>query len=157
MPRWGKMFVVVTGLVAGTMSRARADEADCSVQVVHATKGADANAATVIDDSLERMKHLVVRLPWNQYHLLDTKKLVIKEKTSQTFALPNGKQVELGYLMHMPRAEKHRIRLELKVTDGPRSILDTTFVLDEGGMVLQAGTHYQGGRLILAITCSTKD
>jgi hypothetical protein len=34
-------------------------------------------------------------------------------------------------------------------------MLDTTFKLDEGGVVLHVGQHYQGGVLILGVSCKT--
>ena len=36
-------------------------------------------------------------------------------------------------------------------------MLDTTFVLDEGGVVLLVGQKHQGGVLIIGVSCKTQN
>jgi hypothetical protein len=51
------------------------------------------------------------------------------------------------------------MRLRLVIDDKAKKgkMIDTTFVLDEGGVVLQGGQKYQGGILVLGISCKTHD
>ena len=50
---------------------------------------------------------------------------------------------------------QHRLRLRLEIEDGAKKLLNTVFVLDEGGMVLSAGQRHLSGLLVLGLRCET--
>lgn len=148
----------VAALFAGRM--ARAEDASCDVPVIHAVPGAAAN--TSIDPRIGSLRSYLTRPPftaWHQFKLLDRKKLQVTQGGSQSFVLPNQRQATLSFLGHTQGPGEHRLRLRLRINhpEGKHRVLDTTFVLDEGGVVLHVGQQHQGGVLILAVSCKTKD
>lgn len=133
--------------------------ARCAVRVVHALHEGP-GAVQGIDPRIAELRAPLEKAPftaWKQFKLLDEKTLELVPKGSANFALPNGKEGTLTYVDHLlGSGGKHRLRLRLAIHDGPREPVNTVFVLDEGGVVLQAGQHYQKGLLILGIRCEIK-
>ncbi len=155
--RSGLRFVGASLLALASASTARADgqAAMCEVRVIHALHDNQG-----IDPQINKLRPYLEKPPftaWGHFKLLDKAELTIERKKDGTFALPNGKQASLTYLDHFIADDgDHRLRLQFGIRDGAHQVLKTTFVLDEGGVVLQAGQKYQDGLLILGISCKTK-
>jgi hypothetical protein len=135
---------------------AHADQpgAVCTVDVIHALQ-----EGSGIDPKLDRFKAKLEKPPfnaWKQFKLLGSNQLEIGHKASGKVTLPNGKIATLTYLDHVEQGSKHRVRTQLEVLDGSKRLMQTVFVLDEGGVVLQAGQKYEGGMLVLAVSCQSK-
>ncbi len=163
--------VALTTLVAGTAyaadgavnsaaeAQAKEDQKDdlpakCTLREIQASHDEPAN----IDPQITRLRLYFEKAPfnaWKQFHLLTTKEFTLQDEKSQSIDLANGRKAEVTYTDHMTRADgKHRLRLRVQVTHGEKRVMDTTFVLDEGGVMLQAvqgKTHL----LVLAVSCET--
>lgn len=141
-------------------ARAEAAPAMCEIPIVHALRNGDDGHAPEIDPQINRLRPYLLKAPftaWQEFKLLERRELTVPEHGAQTFALPNGRDATLSFLDHVDGPGDHRLRLRLDIVDKkkPGKVLDTTFVLDEGGVVLSVGQHYQGGILILAVSCKT--
>jgi hypothetical protein len=90
---------------------------------------------------------------WKNFRQHSERDLTNQPTVTAEFELPNGKRSTLTYLEHQTDGKKHRLKLRLAVLDGDKKVLNTTFVLDEGGVVLQAGQTHEKGMLILALSC----
>jgi hypothetical protein len=164
MSRATARLVLLTVLLLG-VGRARAAEtAVCEVPIIHALRNGDDGRAPTIDPRIERLKPYLLKAPftaWGEFKLLDRKELPMALHESAQFQLPNGREATLTFLAHSsgPGDDHHRMRLRLAIDDKAKGhkLLDTTFVLDEGGVVLQVGQHYQSGVLVLAVSCKTHD
>jgi hypothetical protein len=153
---WSAVAVVAAVAVGGV---ARAETATCEVPVIHAKPGA---GATQIDPKIDKLKPYLSRPPftaWHDFKLLDKKEATLQENGSTEFMLPNQRQATLTFLGHTGGPGEHRMRLRL-VIDHPEKkhrVLDTTFVLDEGGVVLHVGQKHDNGVLILGVSCKTQN
>lgn len=157
---WATSLALAAGLLAGGI--ARADSAVCDVPVIHALHNGDDGKAPTIDPQINRLKPYLERAPftaWRDFKLLDRKDLTIAEHSSASFMLPNGREATLTFVQHVAGPGDHRMRLKLVLDDKNKKskMLDTTFVLDEGGVAMQVGQKYEGGLLILGISCKTHD
>lgn len=139
---------------------ARADtSATCDIPIIHALPGA---GDTKFDPAINRLRPYLTKPPFTAFHdfkLLDRKTLTIQEGSSQQFAMPNGRASTLTFLGHTSESGHHRMRLRLWI-DHPENkhrVIDTTFVLDEGGVVLHVGQHHDNGILIIGVSCKTQD
>ena len=146
-------------LLAG--GAARAQSATCDVPVIQASHGHEQGSPT-IDSQINRLKPYLEKAPftaWHEFKLLDRKDLTVQEKATSSFTLPNGREASLTFLGHTSGPGDHRMRLKLVVEDKGKAekMLDTTFVLDEGGVVLLVGQKHQGGVLILGVSCKTQN
>ncbi len=163
-------------LCLAPLSASADDEvARCTVRIIHALEapapaapaappspgGAPAEGtkppAQKIDPKIVRLRPYLSRPPftsWQEFVLLDEKTLDLVPKSPQTFVLPNGKPASLTYLEHVRLAgAKHRVRLQLQIGEADKQLLNTIFMVDEGGVVLQAGQHYKKGMLVLGTSC----
>jgi hypothetical protein len=150
------------GLTFGAGGVARAETAVCDVPIIHALGNGDDGRAPEIDARINRLKPLLKKAPftaWGEFKLLDRKELQIVESGSASFALPNRRDATLSFIAHSTGPGDHRMRLKLSIEDKSKKdkMLDTTFVLDEGGVVLQVGQRFEGGVLILGVSCKTHD
>ena len=141
---------------------ARAESAQCDVPVIHALHNGDDGKAPEIDSQINRLKPYLEKAPftaWREFKLLDRKELTIPVDGSSSFALPNGREATLSFVEHSSGPGDHRMRLRLVIDDKTKKgkMLDTTFVLDEGGVVLQVGQRFQSGVLIVGVSCKTHD
>jgi hypothetical protein len=141
---------------------ARAESVQCDVPIIHALHNGDDGKAPEIDSQINRLKPYLEKQPftaWREFKLLDRKELTIPLNGSSSFTLPNGREATLTFVAHSAGPGDHRLRLRLVFDDKNKKgkMLDTTFVLDEGGVVLQAGQRFQGGVLILGVSCKTQN
>lgn len=155
--------VVALGLTLLAGRAQAAQTASCEVPVIHALQGTDGKHQE-IDERIQRLRPYLEKAPftaWHQFKLLERKDLTVTEHGSTEFQLPNGREATLSFLEHSsgPGDDHHRMRLRLVIEDKAKNkkLLDTTFVLDEGGVVLHGGQHYAGGVLVLGISCKTQD
>jgi hypothetical protein len=149
-----KAFVLAVSLLA--IGRAAAEEppARCSVRIIQALHEGDG-----IDPRINLLRPYLQKGPfiaWKSFKLLDEQELTVPLHSASTFALPNGRQATLTFVGHLLADGKHRLRLQLGIGDQHKKVLHTTFVLDEGGVVMEAGQRYQNGLLILGISCQTQ-
>jgi hypothetical protein len=131
-----------------------APSAVCHVRIVHALK--DGNG---IDPRITRMRPYLERpqfAEWHQFKLLEDKELKLPANGTADFTLPNGRKGTLTYVDHFIADKEHRLRIKLTLDRPDKRMLDTTFVLDEDGLVLQGGQKHDNGRLILGISCKTE-
>jgi hypothetical protein len=149
--RW--VVIAVIGL-AGAVA---ADEppAKCELRVIHALK-----EGSGIDPRITRLRPYLERAPftaWHQFKMLDDKQLEIQPHGAAEFELPNGRKGTLTYVDHSLAADgDHRLRLNLVLDKAGKHVINTTFVLDEGGVVMHAGQKYQNGLLIIGLSCKTE-
>lgn len=142
-------------IVTGTFAReAVAHEPDitCEARVIHATHGGGG-----VDPKIQRVRPYLGEPPfssWNQFTLLTSKDFKIGKGGSDSLDLPQGRRAKITYVtpLHPPKG-KERLRLRLTLTEGEKQLLDTIFVLDDEGVVMQAGQRYENGILILGISC----
>jgi hypothetical protein len=156
----GLMLAAALPALLGRSSPARAEVATCEIPVIQALHNGDDGKAPSIDPDIRRLKPYLLRAPftaWREFKLIDRKELTIPLTGSGDFDLPNGRKAQLSFLEHMLGPGDHRMRLHLTIDEHGKKVLDTTFVLDEGGVVLHAGQRYQGGILVLGVTCKTHD
>lgn len=156
---WLSSLALGTALLAG--GSARAESATCDVPVIQATHGHEQGDPT-IDSQINRLKPYLQKAPftaWHEFKLLDRRELTLQEKGSSSFTLPNGREASLTFIDHTSGPGDHRMRLKLVVEDRAKhdKMLDTTFVLDEGGVVLLVGQKHQGGVLIIGVSCKTQN
>jgi hypothetical protein len=151
--------VAVAAAVVAVGGVARADTATCEVPMIHALPG---GGATQIDPKIDKLKPYLSRPPftaWHDFKLLDRKEMTMQENGSSQFMLPNQRQATLTFLGHTSGPGEHRIRLRL-VIDHPEKhhrVIDTTYVVDEGGVVLHVGQKHDNGVLVLGISCKTQN
>ena len=160
MGRWA--FAVALALSAWGGGVARAESASCEIPIVHALHNGDDGKEPEIDAQINRLRPYLLKAPftaWREFKLLERRELEVPEHGTQSFALPNGRQESLTFIGHTAGPGDHRLRLKLMIEDNSKKskMVDTTFVLDEGGFVLQVGQRYEGGILILAVSCKTHD
>jgi hypothetical protein len=146
------MVVALGGAFAARSATADEPHAKCSVRMIQAW-----HEGGGVDPKITWMRPYLEKPPftaWKKFKLVDEKELTVAPTTTQKFDLPNGKKASLTYVDHVLTPEKkHRLRLRLEVDDGERKVLNTTFVLDEGAVLLQAGQKLGKELLILGFTC----
>jgi hypothetical protein len=159
MMRWLAAF----GLLVTFAGVARAQAtAVCDVPIIHAQHNGDDGRAPTIDERIQRLKPYLQKAPftaWRDFKLLDRKELRVVEQSSSSFTLPNGREATLTFLDHTEGPGDHRLRLQIKFEDKAKAtkMLDTTFVLDEGGWTILAGQKFEGGILVLGVSCRTHE
>ena len=150
-------LVIQLGLVLASASVV-ADEpvAKCKVHVIHALHD-DAKAPP--DTRLDKLRPYLSTAfaSYKHFQLLELKELELKPNSTGKLALPNGKTASLTYVEHLMHNGKHRVRmrLEIEASDAQSKLLNTTFTLDEGGVVLNAGQRHGAGMLVLGVSCET--
>lgn len=135
----------------------------CTVRVIHAkdpvTASNGAEAAPKVDPRIDLVRPYLLRPPftaWHEFELLDSKTLDVVENAPQGFTLPNGKVATFTLVQHLPDTggKRHRVRMQLELGQGTPNSLKTVFVIDEGGIVLQAGQPHRHGMLVLGTSCT---
>jgi hypothetical protein len=150
-------LLLAAGLVlAAGRARADGESAKCSARIIHAL-----DEGTGIDPQITLLRPYLEKKPfaaWKHFKLLEEKELTVARSATSRFALPNGRQVALTYLDHFTAEDgDHRMRLRFRLYDGKTEKVATTFVLDEGGLILLAGQRYENGMLVLGFSCKTQN
>lgn len=156
------LTVATLGLWPGASAQAE-EHLVCTVRVIHAgdpAAGAQANEpAPKLDPRIDRLRPFLLKPPftaWRNFELLDSKTLDVVEGVPQSFTLPNEKVATLTLVQHLPDtgSKHHRVRMQLELGKGTPNSLKTVFVIDEGGLVLQAGQPHRHGMLVLGTSCT---
>lgn len=153
MKRWLTGALLALGL-AGPTTLAHADEIPCTVWVV---EGSAAQGG--VDPRLVRLRRYLEKPMFGEFHkfaLVEEKHITLGKDGTDTFDLPNGRQGTLTLLGEEQTPKKKRLRLKLTIVEPTNKHLDTTFVIDNGGIVLHAGEKHSTGKLILGVSCGTK-
>jgi hypothetical protein len=155
-------LVAAWGLLVASLggSAWAAETATCDVPVIKASPG-DASKPPQLDPQIDRLKPYLTKAPftaWHEFKLMDANHIQVPEKGSTSFELANGRKATLTFFGHANGADEHRLRLRLVVEHPEKNhrVLDTTFILDEGGVMLHAGQQKQTGMWIVAVSCKTK-
>jgi hypothetical protein len=156
--RWLPRLAMAT-MLSGGLATAQ-EKAVCEVPIVQALHNGDDGREPTIDPKIDRLRPYLLRAPfiaWRDFKLIERKDLEVPLHGAQSFTLPNGRDATLAFQEHSSGPGDHRLTLRLSIDDPKKKsrMLDTTFVLDEGGVVLHVGQHYQGGILILGVSCKT--
>ncbi|MDB4965467.1 MAG: hypothetical protein JWN44_1156 [Myxococcales bacterium] len=160
MRAWAALLTTIV-IAALSATAARAESATCDVPVIKASPG-DPQKGLQLDPSLERLKPYLTKAPftsWHEFKMMDANHVQVPANGSATFALPNGRQATLTFFGHATGSDEHRLRLKLVVEHPEKhhKVLDTTFVLDEGGVMLHVGQQKETGVWIVAVSCKTHD
>ncbi|MEO6954681.1 MAG: hypothetical protein ABI321_22975 [Polyangia bacterium] len=135
----------------------------CTVRVIQAGDAVTAAQGTEpvpkLDPRIDRLRSFLLKPPftaWRTFELLDSKTLDVVEGVPQSFTLPNQKVATLTLVQHLPDTggKHHRLRMQLELGKGTPNSLKTVFVIDEGGLVLQAGQPHRHGILVLGTSCN---
>jgi hypothetical protein len=145
------------GVAVGVPALAAGDEPQpsCGVKVILAS-----HEGAGLDPKLNALKHYLAKDPFTAYksfQLVDEKKWAVRPSQTDKLKLPNGKEMALTYLETVSGTNgAKRVRMRLEITDDAKKLLNTTFALDEGAYVLQAGQRHGNGLLILGLSCDKK-
>ena len=123
----------------------------CEARVIHALHDGGG-----IDPQITRVRPYLTKPPftaWSHFKLLAAHDFKLDHNGARTFELPNGRQATLTYVQPIHENGKERLRLRLQIVEGKRQVVNTVFVLNDEGIVLQGGQHYEAGVLILGISC----
>jgi hypothetical protein len=159
MRGWGRAILgFLVSLALAGVARAEAP-ARCEIPIIQAQPGG--SSSTQIDPQIGSLKPYLTKEPFTSYHdfkLVERKQLEVPMRGSASFTLPNNRQASLTFLGHIGGpGNHHRLRLQLVIdhTEKKHRAIDTTFTLDEGGVMLHVGQQHQGGVLILGVSCKT--
>ncbi|MHB1013213.1 MAG: hypothetical protein ACYC37_09970 [Desulfobacteria bacterium] len=85
---------------------------------------------------------------YTSYRMLDRKRRTLDVGEAGEFELPDRLTMRATRLP----ARGDKVRLSIRISDGPRNLLTTTLGLRRGGMVLVGGPPHKAGVLILIIS-----
>ncbi len=157
--RRGAAAVVLGAAMLLVGGAARAETATCDIPIIHALPG---TGETRIDPNIDLLRPYLSKAPftaWHDFKLLDRKMLTLQEGTPVQFEMPNSRPATLTFLGHTSGPGDHRMRIRLWI-DHPEKkhrVLDTTYTIDEGGVVLHVGQRHGNGVLILGVSCKTQN
>jgi hypothetical protein len=107
------------------------------------------NEGTTIDPALEMIRgKLQSMFNYTSYRMLDRKRRSLSVGETGEFELPGRRAMRATPLA----SRGGKVRLSIRISDGPRNLLTTTLGLRRGGMVLVGGPSHQAGVLILIIS-----
>ncbi len=141
---------VVTAASAGPAAAAERTRAKCDLHAVHLTKKGDGTIppelsfleAELRDDQFAAYKG---------FHLLERKDLLLVKDQAARAAFRTGHT--LGLTLLGGKGKRLRIRASLSNRSGDRTLVQTTYAIDDGGVFLLGGPSYNGGKLLFAIRC----
>jgi len=136
-------FLLLLLLPAAGPSEA-ADTVTVDVGAVYAS-----NEGASIDPALGTIRgKLQSMFNYTSYRMLDRKRRSLSVGETGEFELPGRRTLRATPLP----AQGDKVRLSIRISDGPRNLLTTTLGLRRGGMVLVGGPSHQSGVLILLIS-----
>ena len=107
------------------------------------------NEGTSIDPALGTIRtKLRSMFNYTSYRMLDRKRRTLSVGETGEFELPGGRSMRATPLP----AQGDKVRLSIRISEGPKNLLTTTLGLRRGGMVLVGGPPHQTGVLILIIS-----
>jgi hypothetical protein len=148
-----RSLVLAGGLLSGA-GVAHAADAKCTLWIVHGTPDAGG-----VDARLQKLKPYLEKPmfgEWKKFTLLEEKAMQLSDNAPGKFALPGGREGTLTLLNILDEGGKQRLRVRLTVEKSDQKKIDTVFVVDEGGVVLQGGQKHESGKLILGVSCDKK-
>lgn len=133
------------------------DAVICDVRAIHGSGNAGA-----VDTGLALLRRQLSKPPFSAYKsfkLLGLSKLDLAQGKRKQLLLPTKKVLRLTFKERIlgPKQEV-RLRLHLSITP-PRALgflPGTLFTIADRGTLLVAGDRYDGGTLIVGITCRSK-
>lgn len=138
------------------------DSASCAVRAIQGipTKKKDAKSdqknepKNEIDGQLAFLQHQLQQPPLSSFgfKLLSKHDMVIKKSSPAAFPVPGDHEGVLSY-QGWTEGPKRRVRVRLTLKDGSARLLDTNYLIDNGGTILHGGIKHGEGILFLAITC----
>jgi len=136
-------FLLLLLLLAAVPSEA-AETVAVDVGAVYAS-----NEGASIDPALGTIRgKLQSMFNYTSYRMLDRKRRSLSVGETGEFELPGRRTLRATPLP----AQGDKVRLSIRISDGPRNLLTTTLGLRRGGMVLVGGPSHQSGVLILLIS-----
>jgi len=136
-------FLLLLLLLAAVPSEA-AETVTVDVGAVYAS-----NEGASIDPALGTIRgKLQSMFNYTSYRMLDRKRRSLSVGETGEFELPGRRTLRATPLP----AQGDKVRLSIRISDGPRNLLTTTLGLRRGGMVLVGGPSHQSGVLILLIS-----
>ncbi len=121
-----------------------ADTVTVDVGAVYAS-----NHGTSIDPALAEIRgKLRSMFNYTSYRMVDRKRRSLSVGETGEFELPDQRSMRATPLP----ARGDKVRLFIRISEGPRNLLTTTLGLRRGGMVLVGGPPHQSGVLILIIS-----
>ena len=137
------VLLLLLSLLAAVPSGA-ADTVTVDVGAIYAS-----NEGSSIDPALGTIRgKLQSMFNYTSYRMLDRKRRSLSVGEAGEFELPGRRAMRATLLP----AHGDKVRLSIRISDGPRNLLTTTLGLRRGGMVLVGGPAYQSGVLILIIS-----
>ena len=107
------------------------------------------NEGTSIDPALGTIRgKLQSMFNYTSYSMLDRKRRTLSVGETGEFELPGRRTMRATLLP----AEGDKVRLSIRISEGPKNLLTTTLGLRRGGMVLVGGPSHKAGVLILIIS-----
>jgi len=140
---WALALLLLLSLLAAVPSEA-ANTVTVDVGAAYAS-----NDGTSIDPALGTIRgKLRSMFNYTSYRMLDRKRQTLAIGETGEFELPGNRTMRATPLP--ARADK--VRLSIRISEGPRNVLTTTLGLRRGGMVLVGGPTHLSGVLILIIS-----
>lgn len=155
-PRWTRrsslvgLAAVLAVVAARPALAADVQKAKCDLHAVHLTKQGDGSIPPELS-FLERELRDDQFVAYKGFRLLERKDVVIAAKTPTKAAFRTGHN--LGLTLLGGDAKRLRIRAALSNRSGDRTLVQTTYAIDDGGVFLLGGPSYNGGKLLFAIRC----
>lgn len=107
------------------------------------------NEGTSIDPALGTIRgKLRSMFNYTSYRMLDRKRRTLSIGEMGEFELPGGRTMQATPLS----IQSDKVRLSIRIFEGPKKLLTTTLGLRRGGMVLVGGPTHQAGALIFLIS-----
>jgi hypothetical protein len=136
-------FLLLLLLFAAVPSEA-ANSVSVDVGAVYAS-----NEGGSIDPALGTIRgKLQSMFNYTSYRMLERKRRTLSVGEAGEFELPGHRTMRATLLP----ARGEKVRLSIRISDGPKNLLTTTLGLRRGGMVLVGGPTHQNGVLILIIS-----
>ena len=102
-----------------------------------------------VDPKLQSVVRYLQHLRYTGFELLDTHRMQLAVKGSQSINIEGGRKVTVDLLSR--DARRARVRVQIEAGKG-RKVLDTTMWLNRNSTVIVAGPRHKDGILVLPLT-----
>ena len=136
---------------------AAGDSVTCTIRSIHGLA-----AAGGLDKRLRPLLKQLARPPFSSFKtmkLIKASALEIPQSSMKQLTLPTGKILKLTFKEKLlGRKDKTRLRMHLSITPPKKTrfLPGTLFTIANGGTLLVAGDKYNGGTLVVGVTCQAK-